>query len=433
MGGADTIYALATAQGRAGISVIRVSGPQAVAAVERLSGALPEWRELRLRVLRRPSDGYVLDEALVVRFPKNESFTGEITVEIQGHGSISAQKLVLEALGGDDRLRLADPGEFTRLALLNGRLDLTQVEGLADLIDAETAEQHRQALHVMRGGLARLAGRWRRDLVRAAALIAAVIDFSDEDLPDDLVAEMRGLMGGVVEGINDQLVSADMGERVRSGFEVAIVGAPNVGKSTLLNAIVGREAAITSYIAGTTRDVIEVRLDINGLPVTLMDTAGMRETDDQIETIGVERAVERAVAADLRVFLRDDEEAEPFWAGLVKTQDLVLLAKCDVVPRRGLGVSGKTGEGVQDLLTSIGKTLADRVPTSAVIIRERQAVALKSAKQYLSAGLTHLEAEVVDLAAEELRAALRALDSVVGKVDVEDMLDEIFASFCLGK
>ncbi len=433
MGGADTIYALATAQGRAGISVIRVSGPDAVVAVERLSGSLPPCRELKLRVLKRPADGYVLDEALVVRFPARGSFTGEITVEIQGHGSIAAQRLVLAALGEDDRLRLADPGEFTRLALLNGRLDLTQVEGLADLIDAETAEQHRQALHVMRGGLGELTETWRRGLVRAAALIAAVIDFSDEELPEGLVPEVRGLVAGVLAGIDAQLASADMSERVRNGFEVAIVGAPNVGKSTLLNAIVGREAAITSAVAGTTRDVIEVRLDIDGLPVTLMDTAGLRATDDQIEIIGVDRAVQRAGSADLRVFLRDDAEADPFWSDLMKDQDLVVWAKCDLVPRNGLCVSGKTGEGVQDLLGAIGKVLAEKVPKSSVIIRERHGLALRSTKEYLKASVTQLEREAVDLAAEELRAALRALDSVVGKVDVEHLLDEIFASFCLGK
>ncbi|WP_373050624.1 tRNA uridine-5-carboxymethylaminomethyl(34) synthesis GTPase MnmE, partial [Thalassovita aquimarina] len=303
----DTIFALATAHGKAGVAVIRVSGPLAHSAGERLAGMLPDPRKAGLRLLR-DGQGVRLDEALVLTFPDKSSFTGEAVVELQLHGSVAVVASVLRELGNMDGLRQAEPGEFTRRALENGRLDLAQVEGLADLIEAETEAQRRQALRVLSGDLGNRAEEWRRDLIRAASLLEATIDFADEDIPVDVSPEVNELLDRVIASLSKEIAGVSAAERVRTGFEVAIVGAPNVGKSTLLNALAGRDAAITSEYAGTTRDVIEVRMDLAGLPVTLLDTAGLRETQDKVEEIGIKRARERAGLADLRVFLVEGDQ-----------------------------------------------------------------------------------------------------------------------------
>lgn len=298
----DTIFALSTAPGRAGVAIIRISGSDARKALGHLNASIPEPRVASLRPLRS-IEGVLLDEAVVLFYPKNQSFTGEQTVEIQCHGSPAVVTAILAELSHMPQLRPADPGEFTRRALGNGRLDLAQVEGLADLLEAETEAQRRQALRVFSGELGRLAEGWRSDLVRALALVEATIDFADEDVPVDVAPEVRQLLEKTEKSLERQISGIHAAERVRAGFEVAIVGATNVGKSTLLNALAGRDAAITSEFAGTTRDVIEVRMDLSGLPVTFLDTAGFRETDDAVESIGIERARQRAERADLRVFL----------------------------------------------------------------------------------------------------------------------------------
>jgi tRNA modification GTPase len=324
---------------------------------------------------------------------------------------------------------MAEPGEFTRRALENGRLDLAQVEGLADLIDAETESQRKQALRVLSGEIGALADGWRGDLIRAAALIEATIDFADEDVPVDVTPEVTGLLTGVLTDLRRQIAGASAAERVRSGFEVAIVGAPNVGKSTLLNALAGREAAITSEIAGTTRDVIEVRMEIGGLAVTLLDTAGLRDTEDPVERIGVARARERAAMADLRVFLVDDD-AMPDMAA--RPGDIVLRAKADLLADKGGAISGRSGEGVDELLQSLGMVLTERAAGAGVAMRERHLTALCRAATGLDGALIQIRRNA-DLAAEDIRSATRALDHLVGRVDVEDLLDHIFASFCIGK
>lgn len=423
----DTIFALASAPGKAGVAVIRISGPQAADAGLRLAGSLPPPRGSALRLLR---DGdAVLDQALVLHFAENASFTGENVVELHLHGSIAVTRAVLRALGAIPGLRMAEPGEFTRRALENGRLDLAQVEGLADLIDAETESQRKQALRVLSGEIGALADGWRRDLIRAAALIEATIDFADEDVPVDVTPEVTGLLTGVLTGLRHQIAGASAAERVRSGFEVAIVGAPNVGKSTLLNALAGREAAITSEIAGTTRDVIEVRMEIGGLAMTLLDTAGLRDTDDPVERIGVVRARERAAMADLRVFLVEGD-AMPDMA--VLPGDIVLRAKADLLADKGGAISGRSGEGVDELLQSIAMVLTGRVAGAGVATRERHLTALCRAATGLDGAMVQIGRNA-DLAAEDIRSATRALDHLVGRVDVEDLLDHIFASFCIGK
>lgn len=427
----DTIFALSTAPGKAGVAIIRVSGAGAFQAVGCLVDGLPQPRQAGLRSIKAP-DGSMLDTALVLTFEAGHSFTGEATVEIHCHGSRAVVSAILDALGGQDGLRPAEPGEFTRRALENETLDLAQVEGLADLIDAETEAQRRQAVRVLSGQLGARAEEWREKLIRAAALLEATIDFADEDVPEDVSPEVLSLLESVRTELDREASGVGTAERIREGFEVAIVGAPNVGKSTLLNALAGRDAAITSEVAGTTRDVIEVRMDLNGLPVTLLDTAGLRATEDKVESIGVERAMKRAEAADLRVFLVEPGQ-EP--AMEPAAEDVVLIGKADLHGCPENSISGITGHGVPALIDGVSHVFASRAANAGIATRMRHREALISGSESLARAMAHLGlgSEQTDLAAEELRSAVRRLDSLVGRVDVEAVLDEIFLSFCLGK
>ena len=427
----DTIFALATAQGKAGVAVIRLSGSNAHAATERLTGSPVPARGMLVRTLYG-GDGARLDDGIVLSFSGPASFTGEDVVEFQIHGSLATTEAILRQLAELDGLRLAEPGEFTRRALENGKLDLAQVEGLADLIDAETEAQRKQAQAVLAGALGQVAEEWRRKLIRAAALLEAVIDFADEEVPTDVTPEVQGLLGEVRAQLEHQISGVRIAERIRTGFEVAIVGPPNAGKSTLLNMLAGREAALTSEIAGTTRDVIEVRMDLAGLPVTLLDTAGLRDTGDVVEGMGIALARRRAESADLRVFLTDDLAA----TGIpMRDGDIHVLPKADQRDTVDGAVSGVTGQGVDVLVDRIGQVLKTRSASAGIATRERHRQAMLKADD----ALTHAEGildsgpEMYDIAAEELRTAIRALESLVGRIDVENLLDEIFASFCLGK
>lgn len=426
----DTIFALASARGKAGVAVVRLSGLESHAAVARFC-AVPPLRRASLR--RLIWQDQVLDDALVLVFGAGASFTGEDSAELHLHGSIAVVSAVLRALSQIDGLRMAEPGEFTRRALENGCLDLTQVEGLADLIDAETESQRKQAQRVLSGALGQRVEAWRRDLLRAAALIEATIDFADEDVPVDVTPEVSALVAGLLASLRQEIAGARAAERIREGFEVAIVGAPNVGKSTLLNALAGREAAITSDIAGTTRDVIEVRMDLDGLAVTLLDTAGLRDSSDQIERIGIERAIARAGAADLRVFLLSHPGEAPMMQPL--PEDIVLLGKSDTLALQEGAISGKTGAGLDALIAAISSRLAGRAASAGLLIRERQRIALERSITALESVQTALDRSTYlpELVAVELRSAMRALEALVGRIDVESLLDEIFSSFCIGK
>lgn len=424
----DTIYALATAQGKAGVAVIRVSGPSAHDAARALCGDIPPVRQASLRTLRDTS-GALLDKALVLVFDHGASFTGEDVVEFHLHGSRAVISAVLRALSGQPALRLAKPGEFTRRALENGRLDLTEVEGLSDLIAAETEAQRRLALRIFDGELGRKVKQWRDDLVTALSLLAVTIDFSDEDVPDDLTTEVAGILRRLSTALQAELAGLSAAARIRDGFEVAIVGPPNIGKSTLLNTLAGREAAITSDVAGTTRDVIEVRMDLAGLPVTFLDTAGLRETGDRVEALGIDRARRRAADADLRIILLD-ESSPPL---IVPEQDdIVVGGKADLT---GGGVSGKTGEGVADILARITDTLSQRASLAGLASQDRHRTILESALVHLASAQHQIGADtsMPELVSEDLRAVVTDLDTLVGKVDVEDLLDSIFRNFCLGK
>jgi tRNA modification GTPase len=426
----DTIYALATAAGKSGVAVVRISGPSAKPAVKALAGDVPPSRVASLRRLT-DADGILLDVGLVLIFDAGHSFTGEDVAELQIHGSTATAKAIQSALGALPDLRLAEPGEFTRRALENNQLDLAQVEGLADLIEAETEAQRRQALQTLSGALSDKAEAWRTDLIRAAALLEATIDFADEDVPVDVSPEVSGLIEQVQTDLATEQKGVPAAERIRDGFEVAIIGAPNTGKSTLLNALAGRDAAITSEVAGTTRDVIEVRMDIGGLPVTLLDTAGLRDTEDQVEKVGVSRARERAEAADLRVVLM--APGDPLPDIFLGPDDVTLRSKSDI--SKGADISGLTGDGVPNLVAKLSVVLADRAGSARSATHARHLAAIERSSKALESAIHEVKQgpDRAEIAAEEIRSATRALNSLVGRVDVEDILDEVFASFCLGK
>ena len=427
----DTIYAPATARGKAGVAVVRVSGPLARVGLLPLVGSFPPPRQAGLRNLRHGDE--VIDQALVLWFPEQRSFTGEEVVELHLHGSPAILRAVLSWLAGVEGFRLAEAGEFTRRALENGRLDLAQVEGLSDLIVAETEAQRRQAMRVFSGALGERAGRWRSAMLRAAALLEAVLDFAEEAVPVDVRPEVQDLVATLLAELRREREGFLAAERVRDGFEVAIVGAPNAGKSTLLNRLAGREAALTSEHAGTTRDVIEVRMEIGGLAVTLLDTAGIRDTDDPVESLGIARALDRASAADLRIFLLcPDEAADPVQAA---PDDIIVRGKADLGVSGGeLAVSGLSGHGVDALLERIESVLSRRAAGASSLTRLRHQAAVDrsiSALEQVSGMLSGNEGE--ELAAELLRTAMTSMDELIGRVGVEDVLGEIFASFCIGK
>lgn len=431
----DTIFALASARGKAGLSVVRLSGPKAHEAASQFA-PLPPLRQAGLR--RLMWGGVLLDEALVLAFGKGASFTGEDVVELHLHGSRAVVAAVVAALSQIPGLRPAEAGEFTRRALENGCLDLTQVEGLADLIDAETEAQRVQSLRVLSGAIGERVRGWRGKMIRAAALLEATIDFADEDVPEDVLPEVRGLLDELLGELRAEAAGAAASERIRDGFEVAIVGRPNAGKSTLLNSLAGRNAAITSEVAGTTRDVIEVRMDLQGLAVTFLDTAGLRETDDQVEALGVSLAIERAEQADLRVFLQSDGAG----VDLVDRRDGDILAvgKADTIADRvtldgTIWVSGRTGEGVTTLIQRITDELSKRVAGASVLTRERHRIAIAEAVRALENARIEVDRSgvVLEIASEELRIASRALQVLLGEIDVETLLGEIFSSFCIGK
>ena len=372
----------------------------------------------------------------MLRFEEGSSFTGEDVVEFQVHGGPAVQAAVLSAVLEIEECRLAEPGEFTHRALAHGVLDLVAVEGLADLIDAETSEQHRQALHMASGAVSEKVEAWRQTLVRGLALIEASIDFADEELPASVAKDAARSIRAGRDALAGELANWGAQERLRDGFEVAIVGAPNAGKSTLLNALAGREAAITSDVAGTTRDVIEVRMDCLGLPVTFLDTAGLRETDDTVERIGVERARARAGACDLRVFVLAEGQSVAELGVSLEKDDVIAQSFADVREvREGLAVSGLTGEGIGLLVERVHGALSSRLPTGATIGRERHRRNVAAAVDHLDLALQYLSLEDVpfELVAESTRLGVGALDSLLGRVDVEDLLDEIFGSFCIGK
>ncbi len=458
MDSSDTIFALSSGRLPAAIAVVRVSGPRAGHALAALARRMPAPREAMLTRLRDPaggatgdeSTGEPIDDALVLWFPAPKSETGEDTVEFHLHGGRAVVAALVRALGAMEGLRPAEPGEFTRRSFANGKLDLTGVEGLADLIGAETDAQRRQAFRQLRGLLGEQAENWRTRLIAALALVEAIIDFPDEgDVPHDLVAPARDIARELYDEIGALLDDRHRGERLRDGLVVAIAGPVNVGKSSLINRLAGRSAAIVSPHAGTTRDVIEVHLDLGGYPVTVLDTAGLRDSADPVEQEGVRRARERAGEADLVLWVVDVSSAAPVPppADLVdrSPETWVVFNKCDVAQhdcgkvaeylgRRSLDLSARTGQNFDKLLIMLKEFLAAGFSTdqSVLITRARHRHLLESCRQSLGRVLAEPEGRE-DIIAEELRLAARDLGRLTGRVDVEDVLDVIFRDFCIGK
>lgn len=445
----DTIFALATAAGRAAVAVVRVSGPATDDVVAALAGKVPPARQAALRRLRHNS--VELDEALVLRFQGPASYTGEDSAEFHVHGGRAVIEALLEALAALG-LRLAEPGEFTRRAFENGKLDLAQAEGVADLIDAETEGQRRQALGQVGGALGQRYDRWRDLLVHALAMLEAAVDFPDEDLPEAVAARARPGLEVLASEIDAALADESRGRRVRDGYRIALVGAPNAGKSTLLNGLARRDAAIVTDIAGTTRDIIEVPLVLGGYRVVLADTAGLRETGDAIEAEGVRRARAWAMEADLRIWVVDGFHVKhPEGEGheLLAPGDWVVINKTDIAnPAAVVEAAARlkareiTVEAVSAKETDSQDRLRDRLTSHVTAAlsgsefpaatRFRHAERLKEARSYLERALSDDGFEV-ELAAEDVRLAARALARITGRIDPEDVLDRVFSSFCIGK
>ncbi|MGB7259929.1 MAG: tRNA uridine-5-carboxymethylaminomethyl(34) synthesis GTPase MnmE [Pseudolabrys sp.] len=474
----DTIFALSSGRPPAAIAVIRISGPMAASALKAVIGRVPEPRKGAFARIRDPKTGELIDEALALWFPGPNSETGEDTAELQLHGGRAVIAATLAALSAIDGLRPAEAGEFTRRAFENGKLDLTAVEGLADLVMAETEAQRRQAFRQMKGLLGERAESWRQKLIETLALVEAGIDFSDEgDVPANLIAPALAAARSLAEEITGALADAGRGERLREGLVVAIAGPPNAGKSTLLNRIARREAAIVSPYAGTTRDVIEVHLDLNGYPVTLLDTAGIRESQDSVEQEGVKRARERARAADLVLWVVDASESgsvnhdfgheQAVWRVINKIDLVSGKNESNVTyndknggkfsPNKALSnvankwltnrneptfdsneqvfsLSALGGAGFDVLLAALGaQAEAWLSGEPALVTRERHRRALEATVRALERASSKDVAGREDLVAEELRSAAHALGKLTGRVDVEDILDVIFRDFCVGK
>ena len=447
----ETIYALASGTGRSGVAVIRVSGPGAGAALCALTGRqLPQTRVAKLVRLRDPQSAEILDDALVLWFGAPASFTGEDVAELHVHGGLAVVDGVLSALSSLEGLRLAEAGEFTRRAFENAKLDLTQVEGLADLIEAETQAQKKQALRQSEGELGRLYDGWRNDLVRALAHFEAELDFSEEELPEHLHAAVIDSVRTLHAHVLAHLADGRKGERLRNGVRLAIIGPPNAGKSSLMNALAQRDAAIVSDIAGTTRDVVEVHLNLSGYPLLVADTAGLRESGDAIEQEGVRRAKLWAEGADITLAVFDGAALpvlDPTTRSLLASDTLVAINKADAldgaVPdtidgHRVWPLSVKMEQGLDRLLARLGEMVAERcrvgtdgpAPTRA---RHRESLTRTSEalqRFLLRDNAQHIGAE---LEAEDLRLAARELGRITGRVDVEDLLDVIFRDFCIGK
>src|SRR5262245_11476882 len=437
----DTIYALATPTGRSGVAVVRISGSDARVALAALTARdLPTPRVATLRRLIGKDDAPI-DDALVLWFPAPHSFTGEDVAELHLHGGPSVIAATLEALSAQQGLRLAEPGEFTRRAFDNDKLDLAQVEGIADLIAAETEMQRRQALRQAEGALSRRLETWRADLARVLARLEAYIDFPDEDLPQHLLASIEHEIGQIA-GTLERELAGHAAERLRDGLTIAILGAPNVGKSSIINMLAQREAAIVSSIAGTTRDVIEVRMDVAGYPVTLADTAGLRASVDEIEAEGVRRALGRAEHADLKLLVFDGGSwpaIDPDTAKLIDDQAICVVNKADLLRepepvavegRAALKLSCKTGLGLDALVAEIAGRAKGAMSGGELLTRARHRAAVEEAKAALDRART---AGPLELKAEDLRLAARAIGRIAGRVDVEEVLDLIFKEFCIGK
>lgn len=428
----DTIFALSSGSGRAGVAVVRISGPQAVGAGLCFRGGLPEPRKATVRTIVDKKNDERIDSALIVYFPAPGSFTGENIVEIQCHGGRAVVDRIFDLLANLEGFRAAEAGEFTRRAVENGRLDLTQAEAIADLIDAETEAQRRQALRQHGGELSELYEGWRARLIVAAAWCEASIDFPDEEIPAGAIGRARAELASIHDAIEAHLDDGRRGEILREGLHVAVIGSPNAGKSSLVNALAQRDVAIVSDLPGTTRDVIDVRLNLKGFPVILSDTAGLREEAVGIEKEGVRRAKKRAEEADIRLLVLDG--AKPLPSNKAEAE-ITVFSKSDLVKDQAAGqwISVKTGEGIDGLIDQLTeKAKIEMAGEAPSLTRARHRYALNEALSALAKALT-VDSKDWEIVAEEVRRSLQALGRISGRVDLDELLDVVFRDFCIGK
>ncbi len=433
----DTIFALATGSLGCGVAVVRVSGPKASLIADRYCGGHVTPRQALYRSVSDPRDGTIIDQGLVLYFPGPNSFTGENCLEFQLHGSRAVVARLFQALSAEDGCRMAEPGEFIRRAFENGKLPLTSVEGIGDLIDARTESQRRQALSQAGGHLADRANDWRETLLDAFSLLEAEIDFADEgEAPSDVLPQVRLILADLLTDLQSALADADRGERIRSGFRVALAGPPNAGKSSLMNALVRRDVAIVSEYAGTTRDVIEVEFDLGGFSVLVSDTAGLRETDDPIEMIGIERTEREIKKADLVLWLNDVRSAGSD-RDLGQSDSLRVATKMDLAEAlpdwADVGLSVVSGEGINQLLALLedraSRALSGEPP---LVTNLRQRACVTSAARHLQSAMSH-DGHGIELIADDLRRVSAELEALMGRIGTEDILGAIFSRFCMGK
>jgi tRNA modification GTPase len=440
----DTIYAPASATAKAGITVIRISGPNTKYAIECLGSNVGQPRFAKLAKIFHPQTKNLIDECVTIYYQEPASFTGEDIVEMNIHGGRAVLDLTLDALSKIQGLRVAEPGEFSKRRFMNGKMDLTQAEGLMDLINAETEAQHKQALKQLAGELGSLYESWRAQLLKLMSLIEAYIDFPDEDLPADIIKNITKQVSFLNTEITDHLSDNQKGEKLREGFYIAIIGETNVGKSSLMNALAKRDVAIVSDIAGTTRDVIEIRLNIAGYLVTIADTAGLRTSNDFLEKEGINRTLDRAKNADLKILVLDAEKyhhTPQELLDLINKNTVIVINKIDlfdevklskIINREAILISAQNGTGLNNLLQEINEYVLNffSITDAPLITRQRHRENLERCKTCLE--MFNLEKDI-ELAAEDLRLASRYLSSLTGKIDVESVLGEIFSNFCIGK
>ncbi len=433
----NTIFALSSAYGKAGVSVFRISGPSALSILQTLSNGKKFQPNLMKFVnIYHPNTSLLLDSCMAVYFKGPASYTGEDTVELFTHGSIAVIDSIYEALSTFKEARIAEPGEFTKQAFINGKLDLTQVEAVADLIDAETESQRKLALSNTNGELSKLYNSWRDELVKILAWCEASIDFSDDEMPKDVMKKNDEKLAKLLKEIKKHIETSSNAKRIKQGLEVAIIGKPNVGKSSLFNKIIGENKAIVSSIAGTTRDIVDTSIDICGFKVNLSDTAGLNEkTDDKIEKKGIKKAIEKAKNADIKIYVIDNLKSLD--EKKIDKDTIVLFNKIDKkkfenLPSNIIPLSVKNGDNWDKFWSQFVKKIKSKMKNTsdATLTQQRYKNALISCENYLSCAM---EEDEIDLKAENIRLAVDEIGSITGKVYFNELLDEIFSSFCLGK
>ena len=442
-----TIYALSTGPGVSGVAIIRISGPEVSKVIEKLTGKkTPPARIATLRKINNTNTSELIDEGIIIWFPGPESYTGEDMAELHVHGGKAVVLAVQEAISNIENCRLAEPGEFTKLAFQNGNINLLKAESIADLISAETEIQRKQAVRIMNGTASTKFNELREKLLKILSFVEAKIDFPDEDLPDEKIKKIKKNSNDVLIEIKKILDDQKVGEIIREGFNIAIVGPTNAGKSSLLNNLSNREVAIVSEIAGTTRDVVETHLNIDGYPVIISDTAGIRDSKDEIEKKGIKLSLNKAKNADLKLVVVDAKNIDlsEFLNDLLKKDAILVVNKSDLLkgeldPKinkfNHVLISLKDNSNIDKLITKIKNNLKNKFITEEdiLITRERHRQHLKQCEDHLKFFLKKNDIKDFDKGAEDLRLATRHLGMIVGKVDVEEILGSIFNDFCIGK